>query len=139
MQGSCSALCVQIQFLQGRWRLQLLHSILASWLNMAAAQAASRAHLSHTLQRVHMQQLLQAWSLAAQERIWLKSAALSAWRQCVHWQHLKPRLLSTALKFQKHRQGLLYGRFCTSLGSMMLCERLGWSLAAYIVCKLSRG
>ena len=102
----CVCVCVQIQFLQGRWRLQLLHVILASWLNMTAAQAASRAHLSHTLQRVHMQQLLQAWSLATQQRIQLKSAALSVWREYVHWQHLKPRLLSTALQFQEHRQAV---------------------------------
>ena len=107
-QHTASALsrCVQIHFLQGRWRLQLLHSILASWLNVAAAQAASRAHLSDTLQRIYMQQLLQAWSLATQERIQLKGAALSAWREYAKWKHHKPRLLITALEFRKHRQAV---------------------------------
>ena len=100
------SLCVQIQFLQGRWNLQLLHSTLTSWLNMAAALAASRARLSHTLQRIHMQQLLQAWSLATQRRIQLKGAALRAWREHVHWQHQKPSLLSTATEFRKHRQAV---------------------------------
>lgn len=96
--------CVQVQLLQGRWRLQLLHSILVSWLDIAAAQAASQAHLSHTLQHVHMQLLVRAWFLVTQERIRLKGAALSAWREYVHRQQLKPRMLSAALESRKHRQ-----------------------------------
>ena len=75
---------------------------------MAAASTASRAHLSHTLQRIHMQQLLQAWSLATQERIQLKGAALNAWREYMKWRHQKPRLLSTALEFRKHRQAVCH-------------------------------
>lgn len=96
--------CVQVQLLQGRFRLQLLHSILVSWLDIAAAQAASRAHLSHTLQHVHMQLLVQAWSRVTQERLRLKGAALGAWREYVQWQQLKPQLLRAALDHRTHRQ-----------------------------------
>ena len=107
---------VQIQLLQGRWKLLLLHSVLASWLNMAAAQAASRGHLCQTLQRVHMQRRLQAWFQATRERVWLKSAALYAWREVMQWQRQKPRLLNAALDFRKSRQVF----FSTSSGNPLL-------------------
>ena len=50
-----------------------------------------------------MQLLVQAWFRATQEKVRLKGAALSAWREYVHWQQLKPQLLSSALDFWKHR------------------------------------
>ncbi|KAL3153236.1 hypothetical protein ABBQ38_011589 [Trebouxia sp. C0009 RCD-2024] len=98
----------KIQFLQGRWKLLRLHSILASWSSIAAAQAAARAHLSRTLQHVHKQQLLQAWCMATRERLGLKQAAIGAWKEHVRWHRRKPRMLTAALQFQRCRQVLVH-------------------------------
>lgn len=99
---------VQIQLLQGRWKLLRLHSLLTSWFSIAAAQSAASAHLSRTLQNVHKQQLLQAWCMATRERLGLKEAALGAWKERVQWHRRKPKLLTAALQFQERRQVLVH-------------------------------
>ena len=106
-------LLVQVQFLQGRWRLQLLHSILAAWRDLAAAMAASRAHLRHTLQRILMRQLLQGWASTAAEGVRLKSATVYGWKEVMHWRRQKPGLLAAAAACHAHRQAV--GQACCKL------------------------
>jgi hypothetical protein len=96
---------LQVQLLQDRWGLRTLHAIVPAWCSLTAAQAASRRRLRQTVQRVYLQQLMQAWHLRACRRVQLKIVALASWKQAVVWQQKKPLLLCTALSHYERRYG----------------------------------
>ncbi len=115
---SCS---IQVQHLQDRWGLHMLHAIVPTWRSLIAAQAASRRRLRQTLQRVYLQRLLQAWHLRASRRVQLKIVALTSWKQAIVWQQRKPLLLCTASSHYERRYDCCADN--NSLGAADACTR----------------